>query len=218
MGNAISVDVGGTFTDLVMRDEAGAIVSLKSPTTPGRSVDGILNAVGLAAKRRGQDVKRLLADCERFACGSTTATNAILEGNCPRTALLCTEGFRDILLVREGGKDDSYNIHLDYPLPYIPRHLTFGIRERVTSEGEVAVALDERQAVEALARVRAAGVQAVAVSFLWSIANPAHEKRMGQLIEKHLPGVPYSLSNVVSPCLREYRITEAARFGKYRRA
>jgi N-methylhydantoinase A len=209
MTNAISVDVGGTFTDLVMRDAAGTILSLKSPTTPGRIVDGILNAVDLAAKRCGHDVRQLLANCERFACGSTTATNAILEGNCPRTALLCTEGFRDILLVREGGKDDSYNIHLDYPQPYIPRHLTFPVRERMTSEGTVATPLDEDQAIEELGRVKAAGVQAVAVCFLWSIANAAHERRMGELIEKHLPGIPYSLSSVVSPSLREYRRTSA---------
>ncbi len=209
MTNAISVDVGGTFTDLVMRDAAGAIVSLKSPTTPGRIVDGIMNAVGLAAERHGRDVKRLLGECERFACGSTTATNAILEGNCPRTALLCTEGFRDILLVREGGKDDSYNIRIDYPQPYIPRHLTFGISERITSDGDIAHPLDERQAIDTLQRVRQTGVEAVAVCFLWSISNPAHERRMGELIEQHLPGIPYSLSSVVSPSLREYRRTSA---------
>ena len=120
MANAISVDVGGTFTDLVMHDAGGAILSLKSHTTPGRIVDGILDAVGLAAKHYGRDVTWLLGECERFACGSTTATNAILEGACPRTALLCTEGFRDILLVREGGKDDE-GTQGDQPLERVVR-------------------------------------------------------------------------------------------------
>ena len=209
MALAIAVDVGGTFTDLVLRGEDGQILSLKSPTTPGRVVDGILDAVGLAAIRYGRATESLLGDCDRFACGSTTATNAILEGNCPRTALLCTEGFRDILLVREGGKDDSYNIRMDYPPPYIPRYLTFGISERVTSEGEIDRALDERQVGDTLRRVRDAGVEAIAVCLLWSIANPIHERRIGQLIEHHLPGLPYSLSSIVSPSVREYRRASA---------
>lgn len=209
MGLSIAVDVGGTFTDLVLRDEAGVVESLKSPTTPGRLVDGILNAVGLAAERRSIPVADLLGRCERFAAGTTAATNAILEGTYPQTALLCTEGFRDLLLVREGGKEDTYNIRIDYPAPYIPRHLTFEIAERVNAEGGVERALDEAQVGAALLKVKQSGVRAVAVCLLWSIANDRHERRIGELIERHLPGIPYSLSSAVSPSIREYRRASA---------
>jgi N-methylhydantoinase A len=209
MSIGIAVDVGGTFTDLVLGESGAPILSLKSPTTPGRVVDGILDAVGLAAARRGCSVTDLLARCERFACGSTTATNAILEGKAPRTALICTEGFRDILLVREGGKEDSYNIRLDYPPPYIPRHLTFGVRERITSEGEIDRPLDDAEVLDILRRIASSGARAIAVCLLWSIADDRHERRIGALIERHLPGMPYSLSSRVSPSIREYRRASA---------
>lgn len=209
MALGIAVDVGGTFTDLVLREDTDTVMSLKSPTTPGRVVDGILNATGMAAERLGCSLDALLARCERFACGSTTATNAILEGKSPRTALICTKGFRDILLVREGGKDDSNNIWLDYPGPYIPRHLTFEVGERITSEGEIDRPLADAEVVEILGRIRKSGAKAIAVCLLWSIADDRHERRIGELIDRHLPGMPYSLSSVVSPSIREYRRASA---------
>ncbi len=205
----IAVDVGGTFTDLVLREQGGRVRSFKAPTTPGRIVDGILNGLGLIAEDYGVERRTLLADCSKLACGTTAATNAILEGTYARTGLICTEGFRDTLLIREGGKQDTYTIAIDYPEPYIPRHLTLGVRERMNAEGGVELPLDEASAVEAIERLKALGVESIAVALLWSIANPDHEKRVGALIEKHWPGIPYSLSHRTSPTLREYRRTSA---------
>ncbi|MCO5070748.1 MAG: hydantoinase/oxoprolinase family protein [Rhizobiaceae bacterium] len=209
MNVQIAVDVGGTFTDLVLQESSGQIRTYKAPTTPGRIVDGILNGVELIADDFGLDRRELLRKCTRFACGTTAATNAILEKTYATTGLICTEGFRDILTVREGGKADTYTIAIDYPEPYIARHLTHGVRERMNSEGGVETPLDESQAIEAISQLRALGVESIAVCLLWSIANPSHEIRIGQLIEKHWPGIPFSLSHQTSPTLREYRRTSA---------
>lgn len=209
MSVQIAVDVGGTFTDLVLKEANGRVRNYKAPTTPGRIVDGILDGVGLIAGDFGVSSRELMAGCTRFACGTTAATNAILEHTYARTGLICTEGFRDTLTIREGGKADTYSIAIDYPEPYIARELTHGVRERMNSEGGVELPLDEDHVVAVIGALKAQGVESIAVALLWSIANPAHEIRIGELIEAHWPGVPYSLSHRTSPALREYRRTSA---------
>lgn len=209
MSVQIAVDVGGTFTDLVLKEANGRVRNYKAPTTPGRIVDGILDGVGLIAGDFGVSSRELMAGCTRFACGTTAATNAILEHTYARTGLICTEGFRDTLTIREGGKADTYSIAIDYPEPYIARELTHGVRERLNSEGGVELPLDEDHVVAVIGALKAQGVESIAVALLWSIANPAHEIRIGALIEAHWPGVPYSLSHRTSPALREYRRTSA---------
>jgi N-methylhydantoinase A len=209
MSVQIAVDVGGTFTDLVLKEANGRVRNYKAPTTPGRIVDGILDGVGLIAGDFGVSSRELMAGCTRFACGTTAATNAILEHTYARTGLICTEGFRDTLTIREGGKADTYSIAIDYPEPYIARELTHGVRERMNSEGGVELPLDEDHVVAVIGALKAQGVESIAVALLWSIANPAHEIRIGALIEAHWPGVPYSLSHRTSPTLREYRRTSA---------
>lgn len=209
MSYQIAVDVGGTFTDVVLHDDTGLVRTFKAPTTPGQIVEGILHGLEHAARELGMERRALLADCTKFACGTTAATNAILEGTYARTGLICTEGFRDTLLIREGGKQDTYNIAVDYPPPYIPRHLTFGVRERVNSEGGIEVPLDDNHAVEIIEELKSLGVESIAVALLWSIVNHDHERRIGALIERHAPGVAYSLSHRTSPMLREYRRTSA---------
>lgn len=209
MSVQIAVDVGGTFTDLVLKEANGQVRTYKAPTTPGRIVDGILNGVELIAEDFGLSSNELMASCSRFACGTTAATNAILEHTYAPTGLICTEGFRDTLTIREGGKADTYTIAIDYPEPYIPRHLTHGVRERINSEGGVEQPLDEAHVVSVIEQLKAQNIESIAVSLLWSIANPSHEIRIGELIEKHWPGMPFSLSHRTSPTLREYRRTSA---------
>lgn len=206
----LSADVGGTFTDLVLRTDHRQIDIFKTSTTPENISTGILNGVTMIAGTLGLETRDFLAQCTSFACGTTIATNAILEGRQARTGLLCTEGFRDTLLIREGGKPDSYDFYVDYPAPYIPRHLTIGIPERINSEGGIETPLDEPAVRQALAQLREAQVEAIAVSLLWSIANPAHESRIGQIIAEEMPGLPFSLGHQVNPSVREYRRTSAA--------
>lgn len=209
MSYELSADVGGTFTDLVLRTDGVKIDIFKSSTTPDDVSVGIMNGIHMIAGVLGLETSSFLGQCTNFACGTTIATNAILEGKQAKTGLICTEGFRDTLLIREGGKPDSYDFYVDYPPPYIPRYLTIGVPERVNADGIVEQSLDEDAARTAVRRLRECNVQAVAVSLLWSIVNPEHELRIGRIIEEEMPGIRYSLGHMVNPSIREYRRTSA---------
>jgi N-methylhydantoinase A len=209
IARAISLDVGGTFTDFVVRNEDGSIDTYKSSTTSGKISEGIFNGLEMIARRRGVDIGTLIGACDSFSCGTTVATNAILEHKTSKTGLICTEGFRDTLLIREGGKTDTYNMYVDFPEPYVPRYLTFGVKERMNAEGGVETDLDEAQVRHAVAQLKAWNAEAIAVSLIWSIANPRHEIRIGEIIAKEWPGVPVSLGHRVHPTIREYRRTSA---------
>jgi len=204
MAFRISVDTGGTFTDVVVDDEQGRLRIGKALTSRARAFEGIREGLAELAPAYGLTVEELLARTDFFTYGTTRSTNAIVEGRTARTAFFTTEGFPDVLLLREGGKLDPFK-QIPYPPPYVPRYLTFEIRERMDSESEAFVPLDEGSVVRAIDESRALGAEAVAVCLIWSIANPAHELRVGQLIEERWPGVPYTLSHRLNPIIREYR-------------
>ncbi len=206
----LAVDTGGTFTDLVVEDSAGNLSIFKSPTTPDQPVRGVLDVVELAALKLGISSSELLDRTSLFMYATTHAINAVLTGRTAKTGLLVTAGHRDVLLLREGKRANPFDGTVPYPAPYIPRGLTLGVGERMTAQGEVLRPLDENSAVAALRTFAEAGVEAVAVCLLWSILNPAHELRIGQLIEQHLPGSPYTLSHQVNPIIREYRRASSA--------
>jgi N-methylhydantoinase A len=206
----LATDTGGTFTDLVVENDDGTITLHKAATVPSDPIKGVLDALGVAADARGLTLAELLARSDTFIHGTTHAINAIITGNAARTALIVSEGHRDILLFREGGRIDPFDHSVPYPQPYVPRALTFEARERMLSNGEVMTPLEEDQIVEVLARIAEAGVDAVAVALLWSTLYPDHERRIGCLIEEHLPGIPYTLSHAVNATLREFRRTSSA--------
>jgi N-methylhydantoinase A len=201
----ISVDTGGTFTDLVLADEEQVLGLFKSSTTPDDLFLGIAGAIEQAADHVGVPVADLLGATQVFVYSTTRSTNAILTGNVAKTAFVTTRGNRDILLYREGGKDQPHNLALPFKTPYVPRRLCFEITERVLADGSVAVELDEAQARATLERISELEVEAIGVCLLWSILNPEHELRIGELIEEILPGVEYSLSHKVNRIVREYR-------------
>ncbi|UCB46822.1 MAG: hydantoinase/oxoprolinase family protein [Spirochaetota bacterium] len=199
-----AIDIGGTFTDLVVQDENGQLWVTKSPTIPKDPVQGVLDVLEIAARDIDISLGELLGKGEFLTHGTTQALNAILTGNTARTALLTTKGHPDILLIREGGRE-KFNYVQPYPDPYVPRSLTFEITERIGSQGEIVTALDEADTVKILQKMPDLGVEAVAVCFLWSIVNPVHENRVGQLISENIPDIPYTLSHRLNPCMREYR-------------
>jgi N-methylhydantoinase A len=205
----VAVDTGGTFTDLVVADSERILGLHKALTTADDLFQGISEAIGQAAAQQGTDSRGLLEATEVFVYSTTHSTNAILEGRTARTAFLTTRGHRDILLYKEGGKDQVHNWAVPFPRPYIPRRDTFELTERMTSEGGVAVPLDEDEVRRVLARLGELDVEAVAVSLVWAVANPAHERRVGDLIEEVLPGVEYSLGHRVNRIIREYRRASA---------
>lgn len=201
----ISVDTGGTFTDVVVTSSDGSFTIGKALTDRQRAFASIEAGLAVAAEQLGTSASALLADTSVFLYGTTRATNGIVERKIARTAFLTTEGFPDILLLKEGGKAEPHNLRMEYPDPYIPRRYTFEVRERMNAEGAVETALDEAALRGLLASFPTRGIEAVSVCLLWSIANPAHELRVGQLIEEVLPGTPYTLSHQINPILREYR-------------
>lgn len=205
----LACDTGGTFTDLVVEHDDGKLEMFKAPTTPDDPVRGVIDALGLAAGHAKLPLADYLGQADTFIHGTTHAINAIITGRTARTALLTTAGHREILLLREGGRADPFDMTTPYPAPYVPRSLTYEVIERVGSGGRVLTALDEAALLETIDELKRSNIDAVAVCLLWSIANPAHELRVGELIDAHLPGVPYTLSHQLNPTLREYRRASA---------
>lgn len=205
MNYHIAVDTGGTFTDVVVVDENGALSLTKAPTNPEHPFRGVYEGLEYAAIEHGVPVERLLAQASTLKYGTTVAINAILTGRTGRTAFLTTQGHPDILSLREGGKVDPFDFRTPFTPPYVPRRLTFEVPERIGPEGEVLRPLDVDATRALLRSVRDAGAETIAVCLLWSIANPAHEELVGRLVEEELPGVPYTLSHQLNPIIREYR-------------
>lgn len=205
-----AVDTGGTFTDLVLEDKKGVLHLFKAPTTPDDPVRGILDVLKTAADSLSISTGDLLAQGDLFVHGTTHATNAIVTNNTATTAFLTTKGHPDILVLREGGRTEPFNFLVPFPKPYIPRALTFEVPERIGADGTVYVPIDEPAVVSIISQLQDLKVEAVAVCLLWSTVNPVHENLLGQLLEKHLPGVPYTLSHVLNPVLREYRRASSA--------
>ncbi len=200
-----AVDTGGTFTDLIVSGADGSLAMHKASTTPSDPVAGVLDVMRIAAEAAGLTLADYLGRGEVLVHGTTHAINAIVTGRTARTAFLTTAGHPDTLVFREGGRQDAFNFTVPYPAPFIPKALTFEVEERITASGTVHRGVDEAEVVAVLGRLAAAKVEAVAVCFLWSIVNPAHELAVGRLIERHLPGVPFTLSHRLNPSIREYR-------------
>jgi len=209
----IGVDIGGTFTDIVALDRAGRLVLTKVPSTPKDLLEGIGAAVTQVLALAGARP----ADVERFIHGTTVATNAILEQKGAVTAILTTEGFEDVLELGRMKRSRLYDLAMDPEVPTFlaPRRRRVGIRERLDARGQVLVPLDEdtvRRAVEAL---RAQAVQAIAVCYLFSFVNPAHERRTREIVAELAPEISVSLSSDVDPTFREYERLCVTAFDAY---
>ena len=207
----LAVDTGGTFTDLVVEDAAGHLSLFKSPTTPANPVDGVLDVLALAAQFFRLDRAAFLDCGELFVHGTTIATNAIIMGRQAKTVFLTTAGHPDILVFREAGRIGLplFDHSIDFPQPFIPRHLTFEIPERITADGQVLKPLDETATASVIEAVAAIKPEAIAVCLLWSIANPQHELQLGKMLRTRLPDTFVSLSHQVNPSIREYRRSSA---------
>lgn len=205
MAYRISVDTGGTFTDVVIVDSEGALYVGKALTTYLRAFEGIEQAIEQVADGLGITVRSLLSQTTHFAYGTTRSTNAIVEAKTARTAFFTTKGFPDILLLREGGRLGGAFSPREFSAPYVPRYLTFEIDERIDSDGSVHRELDEQSVIDAIDAARSNGAQAIGVSLLWSTVNPQHEVRVAELIDEHFPEASRTLSHQLNPIVREYR-------------
>ena len=212
----VGIDVGGTFTDVVAADPSqGVLFTLKVPSRPrrpaGAFVEGLEGVLALAARGAGA--------VERIVHGTTIATNAVLERRGATLAILTTKGFEDILVIGRTKRSAMYDLDIDAegPLFLAPRRRIVGIPERVDATGAVLRPLDEAAVVEAVGRLRDTGVAAVAVCYLFSFLNPAHEQRTAALIRQHFPGLEVSLSSTVDPQFREYERLVVTAFDAYLR-
>ncbi len=199
--HVVGVDIGGTFTDIVAIDpSSGTLLAAKTQTTPGALERGV--AAGL--REVGEEASVILGEVRH---GTTVVTNALLERRVAKTALLCTRGHRDILDVRRLWRERLFGYDWERPPSLIPRSMRFEIDERIDARGGVLRPLDEEQVRDCAARLRAEGVDAVAVAYLFSFRNASHELATARILEEELPGIPISLSCDVLPEVHEYERT-----------
>ena len=197
----LGVDIGGTFTDAILVNEStGETRTGKVPSTPSDPSVGFLQVVD----RMLREGSVAPAAVRYLVHGTTVATNAIIEGRLARTGFVTTEGFRDLLEIQTGIRPVLYDLQFQKLPPLVPRHLSFGVPERLDARGDVLTQLDEEEARRVAERLRAENVQSVAVCLLHSYVNPVHERRIGFILREMLPSALVSLSSEVAPEFREY--------------
>jgi N-methylhydantoinase A len=199
MGQFVACDVGGTFTDVVVLDNAtGQVSYAKAPTVPQRPAQGLMNAVAKALPS--------LTDVDVFFHGTTLGINTVLEGKGAKTGFITTKGFRDILEIARM-RWPAFLLHYEKPKPLVPRYLCREVTERMSADGDELEPIIEDEVRRVVAELLTEGAEAIAVCFLHAYAHPQHEKRVGEIIESEHPGIAVALSHEVS---REYREYERA--------
>jgi N-methylhydantoinase A len=200
----IGIDVGGTFTDLVAVDDRARSTLAKVSSTPADPSQGVVDGLVRLAASLALDPAALLAQTERIVHGTTVATNALLERRGAKVGLLTTEGHRDVVEMREGLKDDRYNLRLPPPEPLVPRRLRLGVRERLRADGRVETPLDPKSLDAAISVLRRERVEAVAICYLHAWRDPSHERASRAAVLAALPGAYVSLSSEVLPQIKEF--------------
>lgn len=220
---AIGVDIGGTFTDCVVVDEAGNTTVAKTPTTPRDRSEGFFESIDRAAEKMGMASPDLLAASSRIVHGTTTGTNAIISREGAVVGLLTTQGHRDVMFLMKGGgrtaglpPDQLLDVPSTHkPEALVPRHLIAEVRERIDVDGDVLVPLDENQAREAIENLADQGAESIAISTLWSVKNPVHEERLIELVEEVLPGTFVTSGSRLVSRVGEYERTTATVMNAY---
>lgn len=204
----VASDVGGTFTDLVyLIEKTGEVGIAKASTTPHDFAEAAIETLRKA--------KVQVPDTEFFVHGSTIIINAITERKGAKTALITTKGFRDVLEIGRANRPDIYNMYYTKPKPFVPRYLRFEVAERVNYKGQELQPLNEDDVRQAIERCKAEGVEAIAVCFLHSYADPRHEAQCGKIIAELAPEIPVTLSHQVTQEWREYERTNTAVLNSY---
>ncbi len=208
---SVAIDVGGTFTDVVLRSDDGELTIAKVLSSAPDPTDGVLEGFEHVLTEAGADATELTD----FVHASTVVSNLVLERKGPRIALVTTAGFRDILHLQRQKRADLYDLAYKKPRPLVDRRDIFEVDERLAADGSTLRALDEDSARRALAEIEARGIGSVAVVFLHSYANAAHERRFRELAAEAAPGLEVSLSSDVAPKLREYERSSTTALNAY---
>jgi len=212
MAYSLAVDIGGTFTDIVLRRDDGWLAVDKTLTTPDDLLEGFFAGVRAVLARAGIVASQVDG---AVVHATTTVTNALIERKGPRTALFTTAGFRDVLTIRNEHRYEMYDPQIEFQPPLVPRDLTFGIGERTLADGTALLAPDVGELRVLANRLRELDVRSIAVCFLNSYANPANERAVGRHIRDLLPGVFVSLSAEIAPQIREYPRTSTTVINAY---
>jgi len=201
MAYRLGIDSGGTFTDVVLFDDKKKSLHItKTPSTPANPAIGVINGIKRILSQVGVRPEEIAS----LVHGTTVATNALLEYKGIRTALILTEGFKDILSIGRQDRPKLYDYFEKRPEPFIPRHLRFEVRERVLYKGEILRPLDEEKILSIIEELRRKGIKGIAVCLLHSYANPTHEKRIKELFKEQYPEAVVSTSHEILPEFREY--------------
>lgn len=212
MSVVIGVDVGGTFTDAVLIDGDGGVIAAKMPSTPPDYATGVLDVLQVLAEERGQALEEMLAEVHHLAHGTTSSLNALVTGNVPQVGYLTTVGHRDSIFIMNvegrylGRSPEELQDVMGQSKAHalLPKKLALEVVERIDRDGTIVVPLDEDAARTAIRALVDAGVQAIAVSLLWSFRNPVHEQRIRELVQEVAPDLFVALSSEVSPRIREF--------------
>ena len=216
MAYRVGIDVGGTFTDLtVANEEAGDLQVFKALSDQDDPLRGIVAGIALACEALECSEEAFVSRCSRIVHGTTIGTNAIIQRNGPVAGLIATRGFRDVLEFMDGTKPEPFNVRMARPEPLIPRYRRLGVGGRIDYRGEEVEPLCEADVRAAAARFREEGVNSVAVAFLWSQVNPAHEQRTREILGEEMAGVPVVISSDILPQLREWDRTSATVLSAY---
>lgn len=214
-GWRIGVDVGGTFTDLVLSNPAGEIGVFKVPSVPADPGQGVLNALNDAARSLAAPLGDLLSNCAIFVHGSTVATNTLLEGKGAKVGLLATDGFRDALEIRRGIRENPWTHRVPYPPVLVPRYLRVPIRGRVDKKGRELSPLEEADLAAAARLFEQHRVESVAICLFNSFLNPSHEQAAAALLKRHWDGGWISRSTAIAPIIGEYERSSTAVLNAY---
>ncbi|MCX7643905.1 MAG: hydantoinase/oxoprolinase family protein [Rhodobacteraceae bacterium] len=213
----LGIDAGGTFTDFVLADRAGRVRLYKALSTPQDPTQAIRNGLALISEDLGIPAEEVVSNCDLCINGTTVGLNALITHSGAKTGLICTAGHEDSIEIRLGHKEDGYRYDPEYPPArmLVPRYLRRGVRERVLSDGRVREPLNEADVRAACELFRAEGVESVAISFVWSVLHPDHERRAGEIVREMLPGVVLTLGSELYPQVREYTRTSTAVVNAY---
>jgi N-methylhydantoinase A len=214
MNYRVGIDIGGTFTDFALLKN-GTVILHKNLSTPQDRSLGVMEGLGALAEKEGLSLADFLGQCDAIVHGTTVADNTLIEMNGALTGLITTEGFRDEMEYRRGYKEDIWDVRLAPPKQITPRRRRLTVPERVLHDGLVHKALDEGAVRDACRRLAKQGVESVAVSFLFAFVNPAHERRVREIIAEEMPGVKVSLSHEVLPRAPEYDRTSTTVVNAY---
>jgi N-methylhydantoinase A len=214
----LGIDAGGTFTDFVIANKkTGEVKLFKALSTPSDPTKAIENGLKLIADDLGLPASEIVGGCDLCINGTTVGLNALITHRGGKTGLICTAGHEDSIEIRNGHKEDGFRYDPEYPAAtmLVPRYLRKGVRERVLSDGSVRTPMDEADVRNACEVFKKEGVETVAISFVWSVLNTAHERRAAEIVREMLPSVILTVGSELYPQIREYTRTSTAVVNAY---